>query len=54
MIKVYGKGQEILAYFNIDYESYIQEFVNELMSNTNKRYRLSLEPAPLLRRKKKK
>jgi len=53
MTKVYGKGHEILAYFNIEYESYIQEFVNELMSNPNKRFRLSLEPAPLVRRKKK-
>ena len=53
MTKIYGKAHEILAYFNIEYESYIEEFVNELMSNPNKRYRLSLEAAPLLRRKKK-
>ena len=53
MTKIYGKGHEILAYFNIEYESYIQEFASELMSNPNKRYRLSLEPAPLVRRKKK-
>ena len=53
-MKVYGKGYEILAYFNIDYESYIREFANELMSNPNQRFRLSLEPAPLVRKKKKK
>jgi len=53
MTKIYGKGHEILAYFNIEYESYIQEIVNELMGNPTKRYRLSLEVAPLLRRKKK-
>jgi len=52
-MKVYGKGHEILAFFNIEYESYIQEFASELMTNPNKRYRLSLEPAPLSRRKKK-
>jgi len=52
-LKVYGKGHEILSFFNIDYESYIREFADELMNNPNKRYRLSLEPAPLLRKKKK-
>ncbi len=53
MTKIYGKGHEILSCFNVEYESYIQEFANELMSHPNKRYRLSLEPAPLLRNKKK-
>jgi len=52
MKKIYGKGHEILSYFNIDYESYIQEFASELMSNPNKRYRLSLERAPQRRKKK--
>ena len=52
MTKIYGKGHEILAYFNIDYESYIQEFANELMSNPNQRFRLSLERAPQRRKKK--
>ena len=52
MTKIYGKGHEILSYFNIDYESYIQEIVSELMSNPTKRYRLSLEKAPLRRKKK--
>jgi len=53
MTKIYGKGYEILAFFNIEYESFIQEFASELMSNPNKRYRLSLVPAPQLKRKKK-
>jgi len=52
MPKIYGKGHEILACFNIEYESYIQEIVNELMSNPTKRYRLSLESAPKRRKKK--
>jgi len=52
MPKIYGKGHEILACLNIDYESYIQEIVNELMSNPTKRYRLSLEKAPQLKKKK--
>ncbi len=52
MTKIYGKGHEILACFDIEYESYIQEIANELMSNPTKRYRLSLEAAPLRRKKK--
>lgn len=52
MIKIYGKGHEILSFFNIEYESYIQEIVNELMSNPTKRFRLSLERAPQRRKKK--
>jgi len=52
LTKIYGKGHEILACFDIEYESYIQEIVNELMSNPTKRYRLSLEPAPQKRKKK--
>jgi len=52
LTKIYGKGHEILACFNIEYESYIHEIVDELMSNPNKRYRLSLEPAPQRRKKK--
>lgn len=51
MTKIYGKGHEILAYFNIEYESYIQEIVSELMNNPSKRYRLSLERAPLKKKK---
>jgi len=50
--KIYGKGHEILACFNIEYEFYIHEIANELMSNPNKRYRLSLAPAPQRRKKK--
>ncbi len=51
-MKIYGKGHEILACFDIEYESYIREIASELMSNPNKRYRLSLEPAPQRRKKK--
>jgi len=52
MTKIYGKGHEILACFNIDYEFHIKDIVSELMSNPTKRYRLSLEKAPLRRKKK--
>jgi len=51
LTKIYGKGHEILACFNVEYESYIHEIVAELMNNPNKRYKLSLEAAP--QRKKK-
>ena len=51
-MKVYGKGHEILSCFNIEYESYIQEIASELMNNPTKRYRLSLESAPLRRKRK--
>lgn len=51
-MKIYGKGHEILSCFNVEYESYIHEIVSELMNNPNKRYRLSLERAPQLRKKK--
>ena len=52
MPKIYGKGHEILACFNIEYESHIEEIVNELMSNPTQRFRLSIERAPLKRKKK--
>ena len=48
---IYADGHQILSYFNIDYESYIQEFVDELMSKPNQRFRLSLATAPLQKKK---
>ena len=51
MPKIYGKGHEILACFNIDYEMLLEEFVTELMCNPTQRFRLSLEKAPLKRKK---
>jgi len=42
VVEIYGKGHEILSFFNIDYHTYIEEISNELMSHPNKRYRLSV------------
>ena len=43
MTEIYGKGHELLAFFNIDYHFYIEEITNELMRNPNKKYKLSIE-----------
>ncbi len=43
MVEVCGKGQDILAFFNIDYHEYIKEISDELMRNPNKKYKLTLE-----------
>jgi len=47
VVEIYGKGHEILSFFNIDYHAYIQEISDELMSHPNKRYRLSVIRVPL-------
>ncbi len=43
MTDIYGKGHEILAFFNIDYHEYIHEISDELMRNPNKKFKLSVE-----------
>lgn len=51
MIEIYGKGYEILAFFDIEYEKFIEKMAIELMSNPNKRFRLSLQRVPLKKTK---
>jgi len=41
--RIKGKGSELLAFFNIDYESYIKEIVDELMSFPNSDFTLTLK-----------
>lgn len=43
MPKVRGNGHEILSFFNIEYESYIKEIVEELMSFPNSHFTLTLK-----------
>jgi len=52
MPKIYGKGHVLLSFFDIEYEGSIAEITNVLMNNPNVRFRLSLEPAPLKKKKK--
>ncbi len=44
-IRVTGKGHEILALLNQDYESFIHEFAQELMNHPNGKYTLFLRKA---------
>lgn len=43
MPKIRGKGHEILSFFNIEYESYIKEIVEELMSFPESQFTLTLK-----------
>ncbi len=43
MPKVRGKGHQILSLLNIDYESYIKEIVDELMSFPDSYFTLSVK-----------
>lgn len=49
MAKLYGKGHEILSLFNVEYPN---ELTDILMNDPNARFRLSLERAPLKKKKK--
>ena len=54
MATIYGNGHVLLSFFNIDYHLSINNITEELMNNPNKRFRLSLEKAPLKKTKKEK
>jgi len=43
MPKIRGKGHVILSFFNIEYESYIKEIAEELMSFPNSHFTLTLK-----------
>jgi len=43
LAKIRRKGHEILSYFNIEYESYIKEIVDELMEFPNSYFTLTLK-----------
>lgn len=51
MPAIYGKGYVLLSFFDIEYEDSISKITDILMSNPNKRFRLSLEAAPLKKKK---
>lgn len=51
---IYGQGHVLLSFFNIDYHESINEITEVLMENPNKRFRLSITPAPLKYKKKNK
>lgn len=46
---MYGRGYQILALFNTEFHEMLREFSEELMSEPNQRFKLSLEKAPLKR-----
>ena len=52
MPAIYGKGHVLLSFFDIEYEDSISEITDELMSNPNSRFRLSLEQASLKKKKR--
>jgi len=43
MAEIYGKGHELLAFFDIEYEFFIKEITSELMRNPDKKFKLTLE-----------
>ena len=43
MPKIRGKGHEILSYFDIEYEGYIKELVEELMEFPDSNFTLTLK-----------
>ena len=43
MPKIRGKGHEILSCFDIEYESYIKDIVEELMSFPDSQFTLTLK-----------
>ena len=48
---IYGEGHVLLSFFDIEYEDSISEITDVLMGNPNTRFRLSLEKAPLKKKK---
>ncbi len=50
---IYGQGHVLLSFFDIEYEASIITITDVLMSNPNKRFKLSLEPAPKKKKSKK-
>ena len=51
MPKIYGKGHVLLSFFDIEYHAFSAEITDMLMGNPNARFRLSLERAPLKKKK---
>jgi len=49
--EIYGKGHELLSFFNIDYHEFITEITDKLMSHPNKNFRLILERVPIRKTK---
>lgn len=53
MVKsVYGKGHVLLSMFDIEYHAFSENITNVLMSNPNKRFRLSVSEAPIKKKEK--
>jgi len=48
---IYGDGHVLLSFFDIEYEGSISQITDVLMSNPNKRFRLSLKEVPPLKKK---
>lgn len=46
MAEVWGKGHEILACFDIEYEKFIKEITSVLMKYPDKKFKLTLEKIP--------
>ena len=43
MAKLEGEGHQILSLFNIDYHEVLEEITKELMSNPEKKFRLTVK-----------
>ena len=43
MPKLEGEGHQILSLFNIDYHEVLKEITDELMSNPEKKFRLTVK-----------
>ncbi len=52
MPNIYGDGHVLLSFFDIEYEDSISKITEVLMNNPNARFKLSLEEAPLKKKKK--
>jgi len=50
LTKLFGKGVDLLALFNVDYSS---EITTDLMQNPNARFRLELKKIPRVKNDKK-
>jgi len=49
---IYGEGHVLLSFFDIEYEDSISKITDVLMSNPNKRFKLSLDVALPLKKKR--
>ena len=49
---IYGKGHELLSMFDVEYHVFSENITNVLMSNPNKRFRLSVSEAPTKKKEK--